>query len=148
MSIYISLLILVTGLCAPGLNEEPKHGDLQAAEGGGLLRHRRGTGEVRGCERQRGCEMEPGRCFSWCTRQLILPQDSWEALKTILRFIYLTFIECIGVTLVNKTIQVSSVQFYNTSSVIVCSPFKVKSPSITIYPPLPSSTSPILLSFW
>ena len=48
------------------------------------------------------------------------------------------------VTLVNKFIQVSGIQFYNTSSVycVVCSPPKVKSPSITIYPPLPSSTAP------
>ena len=52
-------------------------------------------------------------------------------------------IEFIGMTLVNKFIQVSGVQFYNTSSVycIVYSPPQVKS-SIIIYPSLPSSTSP------
>ena len=50
-------------------------------------------------------------------------------------------IECIGVTLVNKIIQVSGVSFSNTSSVycIVCSPLKVKFPSITIYAPFPLS---------
>ena len=39
------------------------------------------------------------------------------------------------------------VQFYNTSSVhcIVCSPHKIKSPSITIYLPIVSSISPIPL---
>ena len=50
----------------------------------------------------------------------------------------------IGVTLVIKIIELSGVQFYNESSVycIVCSPPKVKYPSDTIYPLLPSSTSP------
>ena len=40
------------------------------------------------------------------------------------------------VTLVNKIIQVSGVQFDNTSSAhcVVCSPPQVKSPSVTIYP--------------
>ena len=49
--------------------------------------------------------------------------------------LFFLFIEFIGVTLVNKIIQVSDTQFYNTSSVhgIVCSPPQVKSPSITIY---------------
>ena len=50
----------------------------------------------------------------------------------------------IGVTLVNKIIQVSGAQFYNTSSVhcSVCSPPQVKSPSITIYPPYPPPPLP------
>ena len=62
------------------------------------------------------------------------------------------FIKCIEVTLLNKFIWVSSVKFYDTSSIycIVCLPPKVKSPSITMYltiftfcpsshPPFPSS---------
>lgn len=51
-------------------------------------------------------------------------------------FRYLIFfkIKCIGVTLVNGIVQVSSAQFYNTSSAysIVCSPPRVKSPSATM----------------
>ena len=49
------------------------------------------------------------------------------------------FVEFIGVTLVNKIIQVSSVQFSNTSSVyyIVCSTPKVKFLSLTIIPLCP-----------
>ena len=52
-------------------------------------------------------------------------------------------IEFIGVTLVNKIILVSGVQFYHTSSVhrTVCSPLQVQCPSTTIYPPLLSPTS-------
>ena len=52
------------------------------------------------------------------------------------------FIEFIGVTLANKILQASRVQFYNSSPVycIVCSPLKVQSPSITIYPPFFLST--------
>ena len=55
------------------------------------------------------------------------------------------FIGFIGVTLVIKIIQASGVQFHNTPSVhlIVCSPPQGKSVSITIYPPVPSSASPI-----
>ena len=51
--------------------------------------------------------------------------------------IFFLFIKFIGVTLVNKIIQVSGAQFHNTSFVhwTVCSPPQVKSPSITIYPP-------------
>ena len=51
-------------------------------------------------------------------------------------FIYLFITGFIGVTLVNEIIQVSGVQFYNASSAycIVCSPSKIKSPSVTIYP--------------
>ena len=58
-------------------------------------------------------------------------------------FNFFLFIEFIGVTLANKIIQASGAQFYNTSSVYcaVCSPSQVKSPSITIYPPIPFSTS-------
>ena len=50
-------------------------------------------------------------------------------------------IQFIGVTLFNKSIRVSSAQFYNTLSVhcTVCSPPPVKSRCITIYPPIPSS---------
>ena len=53
-------------------------------------------------------------------------------------------IEFIGVTLVNKIIQVSDAQFYNTSAVhcIVCSPPEVMSLSITTDPPIPSSAYP------
>ena len=56
----------------------------------------------------------------------------------------LFFIEFIGVSLVNTIIYISGVQLHETSSVycMVCSAPQVKSPSITIYPPLPSSTSP------
>ena len=56
---------------------------------------------------------------------------------------FFCYIELIGVTLVNKIIQVSVVQFYNTSSVhcIVCSPPQVKSPSTTS-PTLPHPNNP------
>ena len=52
------------------------------------------------------------------------------------------FIKFIQVTLVNKIIEVSGVQFYNTSSehCIMCLPPQVKSPCIPMYPPIPSST--------
>ena len=60
----------------------------------------------------------------------------------IIEIIYYFFnlIEFVEVIVVHKIIQVSGVQFYKTSPVYctVCSPPKVKSPSITIYPPLPS----------
>ena len=52
--------------------------------------------------------------------------------------IYIFFLsKLIGVTLVNKIIQVSSVQLYNISPVycIVCLPLKIKSSSVTTYPP-------------
>ena len=54
----------------------------------------------------------------------------------------------IGVTLVHKIIQVSSIQFYNTSSVhcVVCSPPQVTSPSITIYPPLTPPPFPLVIT--
>ena len=96
---------------------------------------------------------------SWCVES-----DKPVFQSIVCYFIYLftyllIFIECIGVTLVNKIVQVSRVQFYNTSSVycIVHSPPQVKSPSITIDPPLPfpASSHPhfplvitILLSAW
>ena len=50
----------------------------------------------------------------------------------------------LGWHLVNNIKLVSGVQFYNTSSVycIVCSSPEVKSPSITVYLLIPSSTSP------
>ena len=66
-------------------------------------------------------------------------------------FVFYDFlIEFIGVTLVNKIIQVSEAQVYNTSSVhcTVCSPPQVKSPFITIYLPIPSSTTPTPPSLW
>ena len=61
---------------------------------------------------------------------------------------YFFFIEFIEVILVNKIIWVSDVQFYNTLAVCctVCSPPQLKSPSFTIYSPLPSSTFPHLPS--
>ena len=47
---------------------------------------------------------------------------------------FLLFIKCTGMTLLNEIIQVSGIQFYNTSSVyhIVCLPHQVKCPSIII----------------
>ena len=47
-------------------------------------------------------------------------------------------------TLVNKVTQGSGARSHNTSSAhcVVCSPLQVKAPSITIYSPFPSSTSP------
>ena len=50
-------------------------------------------------------------------------------------FYFKIFIAFTGLTLVNKIKQVSTVQFYNISSVycIMCSSPKVKFPSITIY---------------
>ena len=52
------------------------------------------------------------------------------------------FIECMGVTLVNKIIQVSGVQFYDTSSVC-CVVFSTPVKS----PPIPSSTCPAPFPF-
>ena len=54
--------------------------------------------------------------------------------------------EFIGVTLVNKIIQVLGAQFCCTSSVrcIVSSPSQVKSRSIIICPPYPSSSPSII----
>ena len=54
------------------------------------------------------------------------------------------FIKFIWVTLVNKIIQVSGVQFYSISSghCIGYSPTQVNSPSITIYPPCTPSLPP------
>ena len=60
-------------------------------------------------------------------------------LKKITKSIYgrKIFTEFIGVTLVNKIIQVAGTQFHNTSSVqcIMCSPPQVRSASTAIYPP-------------
>ena len=73
----------------------------------------------------------------------------WTELPTIDGFNFkLFFITPIGVTVANKIKEVSGILFYNTSSVYctVCSPPQVKSPSITIYSPLPSSTSTLLLT--
>lgn len=60
------------------------------------------------------------------------------------------FIEFIGVRLVNKMIQVSGEQFYYTSSdcCIVCLQPKVKSTSITVYPPFTLFYFPHALSLW
>ena len=51
--------------------------------------------------------------------------------------IFCLFSEFIGVTLVNKIIQVSDERFYNTSSVhcVVCLSPQVKSLPVSIYPP-------------
>lgn len=55
---------------------------------------------------------------------------------------FFLFIKYIGVTLVNKWIQVTGAQFYMSSvHCIVYSPPQVTSPSIFICPHLPSSTS-------
>ena len=61
----------------------------------------------------------------------------WLRVMFLLHSIYFFLIEFIGVTLVNKIIQVSGAWFYNTSSVhwLVCSPSQVRSLPITIYPP-------------
>ena len=71
--------------------------------------------------------------------------------KTCLSSFHLkkNFIEFIGVILVNKIIQVSGVHFYNTPSVycIVCSPSKVKPPSITTDLPLPPDLPPLTPPF-
>ena len=59
------------------------------------------------------------------------------SLSSVIFFDFFTFlIEFIVVTLFNKIMQVSGVQFCNTSSVYctVCSPPQVKSPFITLYP--------------
>ena len=52
-----------------------------------------------------------------------------------LSFINIFVIKFLGLTLVNKIIQVSSIDFHNTSSVyyIYCLLTKVKFPSLTIY---------------
>ena len=66
--------------------------------------------------------------------------------------LYITFLffnfKFIRVTLVNKIIQVSSVQIYDLSSVycVLCSSPKVKSSSITIYLILLPFTTPTSLS--
>ena len=55
--------------------------------------------------------------------------------------VFFLFIECIGVILTNKVIQVSGTQLHNTSvHCVECSPLLVKSPSI-VNPPMPSSTA-------
>ena len=61
---------------------------------------------------------------------------------------FFLFIECIGVILVNKIIQVSGAQFYNTSFVhcMVCSSPQVHHHLFPLYPFLPSTTITTLLS--
>ena len=80
---------------------------------------------------------------------VFVPRSDFLTLSFFLVFKFI-FIEFIGVTLVNKILQVSGVQFYNTSPVYctVCSPPHLKSASITIYPPLPSPTSLHPLCLW
>ena len=68
----------------------------------------------------------------------------WSSLAYLFLFFLIEFIE---VTLVNKSIQVSTVQFYNTSPVyyIVCPPPKAKSPSLPFeiaFPLLPVTAGP------
>lgn len=66
---------------------------------------------------------------------------SWTDIKILFQM------EFIGLTLVNKAIQVTNIQLYNSSSAhcILCSPPTVKTLPPLI-PPLPSSTSPTHLS--
>ena len=80
-------------------------------------------------------EMLLNRVLSLSSYEIILSYFSTQSFTAF-------FIEFIGVTLVNKIIQVSGSEFYNTTSVcLLCSLPQVKSPSITIYlPPIPSST--------
>ena len=56
-----------------------------------------------------------------------------------------SFKKCIGVTLFNRIMWVSGVQFYNTPSVycIVCSPLQVRSPSSTVSPLYPLFYPPL-----
>ena len=72
----------------------------------------------------------------WCTWAWCLRQFSFILTDVCL-------IEFIGVTLVNKFMLASGVQFYNTSSVYctMCSPPQVKSLSINTFLILPWSTS-------
>ena len=68
-------------------------------------------------------------------------------LHKVFRFCFYFLLNVLGVTSVNKIIYVSSIQFYYTSSVygIVYSPPQVRSPQITIYPCIhTSSTFPLL----
>ena len=69
---------------------------------------------------------------------LTLVKTNWSTLFPFL------FIEFIRVTLGNKITQVSGIQFYSAWSVccVVYSQPQVKSPSITIYIPVPSFPSP------
>ena len=58
---------------------------------------------------------------------------------------FFLFIKCIGMTLVNKIVQVSGAQLHNTSTTFMVCPLpQVESPSITIYLPNISSTCPQL----
>lgn len=68
------------------------------------------------------------------------------------RRVFCLFTESIGVTLVNRISQVSGAQFFNTvSAPVLCSPPRIKSPSITIYPPSMLTTlilyCPLTVSF-
>ena len=77
------------------------------------------------------------QCITFFLHSVVqhLPINISQKLQTHLFLKY--FIEFIGVTLVNTIMQVSGVQFYNTSSVYctVCSPPQVKLSSIVIFPP-------------
>ena len=61
----------------------------------------------------------------------------------VLFVLFFLFIEFIGVTVVTKIIQISGAQLHSTSCVhfIVCSSPQVKSPSVTIYMPPPTTPS-------
>ena len=76
-------------------------------------------------------EMLLNRVLSLSTYEIILSYFSTQSFTAF-------FIEFIGVTLVNKIIQVAGAQCYN----IICTRYCVsttpsQSPSITIYPPYP-----------
>ena len=89
---------------------------------------------------------------------VIWVQDSFLIIECLISNFWILFsllIEFVGVTMVNKIIQVSGAQFYNSSSVpcIVCLPPQVKSPSVTIYPlctliPLPSHSPLTVNQLW
>lgn len=69
----------------------------------------------------------------------------WYCLKILsFQLFFPPFVEFIWMTLVNKTVQVSGVQFHNTSSVpsIVCSAPQLKLPSPFTRPP-PTFLSPL-----
>ena len=79
----------------------------------------------------------PGMCPDWELNQWPFDlQSGAQSTEPHQPGLCLLFIEFIGLTLVNKIIEISGVQFYNTSSVhcTAYSPLQVKSPSITIYP--------------
>ena len=76
---------------------------------------------------------------------ICLDQVSFPSIQDFILFLFF-LLNLLGVTLVDKITQVSGAQFHNTSSVprTVCSPPQVTSPSITVYPRMPSSPPPAL----